>query len=329
MRIYSGLNPSSSKGIHIGNYFGAVKRFIDFQNKAECFYSIANIHSLNSVFNPEILAKSTENVFIEYLALGINPEIATFFVESDVEQVAFLQTILNNAVTVGELKRMHGYKDKLAKMVSQDSISAGLFEYPVLMASDILLFDADTVPVGEDQSQHVEICREIARTFNNRYGEVLIIPNLNIQKDTGRIIGIDGARKMSKSLGNDLPIFGSEEEIKKQIMSIKTDPTRIHPTDPGDPKKNVTFSYFELLQYNSEKLNEMKEKYIEGKIGDVEIKFTFYEFFLEYFADCRSKKRVLQKNLDHISEIRKQGKLKASEVAQKVLDRVKNAVGIA
>ena len=327
-RILSGITPSSTKGLHLGNYFGMIKPAIDFQNEGECFYFIANVHSLNLVFDPNDVKNNTMNIFTEFLAFGIDPQKTVYYVESDIPSITYLQTILNNTVTVAELSRMHGFKDKLTKDADIQSINAGLFSYPVLMAADILAFDADVIPVGEDQSQHVEICREMARTFNNRYGDVLKIPELFIKKQVARVKGIDGERKMSKSLGNDIPIFAEENVIKKQIMSIKTDPARIHPTDPGDPNKNVTFDYLELLEYDKEKLIEMKERYKKGTIGDVEIKQILYEVFLEYFKDMRSKKDELSKNQDYILELRRKGAKRANDVAEKTLQKVKLAVGL-
>ncbi len=327
-RIFSGITPSSPKGLHLGNYLGAVKPQVDLQAHGECMYFVANLHALNNVFDPSEVRKNTHNIFVEYLAFGVNPETTTFFVESDIPGIPYLQTILNNMVTISELKRMHGYKDKFQGDVNPDQIGMGLFSYPVLMAADILLFMPDVIPVGEDQSQHVEIAREMARTFNNRYGDVLKVPELSVQKNVARVPGIFGDRKMSKSLGNDIPIFGTEQEIKKQIMSIKTDPARIHPTDPGNPDKNLTFTYFDLLEYNAQKLEDMKEKYRKGKIGDVEIKSTFFNFFLEYFADFRAKKAELQRDKEQIHALRIQGAQKANVIAEKVLEEVKKAVGV-
>lgn len=327
-RILSGINPSSTKGLHLGNYFGAVKSHVEFQTQGECFYFVANNHSLNTVFNAKDVEENTLNIFTEYLAFGIDPQKTIFYIESDIPAIPYLQSILNNVVTVGELQRMHGYKDKLQKDVAQESINNGLFNYPVLMAADILAFKTDIVPVGEDQQQHIEICREMARTFNNRYGEVLKIPDLFIKKDVARVRGIDGERKMGKSLGNDIPVFGTEEEIRKQIMSITTDPARVRPTDPGDPAKNICFEYLTLLEYDALKIEEMKERYRKGTIGDVEIKKLLLEEFLNYFAPFRAKKAELIQNMDYIYELRKQGAEKANRVANEVLEEVKKAIGI-
>ena len=325
-RILSGINPSSAKGLHIGNYYGMVKPALALQNEGECFYFIANIHSLNTVFNPKEAHENTQNIFAEMLAFGLDPTKTTFFVESDVAGIPYLQTILNNAVTIAELKRMHAYKDKLAQDVDHDAISMGLFSYPVLMAADILLFDTDIVPVGEDQKQHVEICREIARTFNNRYGDILKIPDVSIQKEVARVVGIDGERKMSKSLGNDIPVFAPEDVVKKQIMSVTTDPARIHPTDPGDPAKNVAFSYLDLMAFDT---TEMKNRYREGTIGDVEIKKKLFEVFMDTFKSAREKKIELMKNEDHLIQLRNAGADRANTIAEGVLAKVIQAVGFA
>lgn len=327
-RILSGITPSSTKGLHLGNYFGAVKPHIEFQKNGECFYFIANLHALNTVFDKKTIQENTNNIFIEYLAFGLNPEKTTFYVQSDIDGIPYLQTILNNVNTVAELKRMHGYKDKLAKGVDQDNINFGLFTYPVLMAADILIFKPDVVPVGEDQTQHVEIARDMAKTFNTRYGNILKVPDLYVKSEVSRVKGIDGERKMSKSLGNDIPIFGTEEEVRKQIMSITTDTNRIHANDPGDPEKNVTFEYLKLLDFDPTKLQEMKDKYETGNIRDVEIKEELFEIFIEYFREMRSKKQEYLKNLDYIEELRYRGAEKANNVANSVLDDVKKAVGV-
>ena len=328
MRILSGINPSSTKGLHIGNYFGMVKQFVELQKTGECFFEVANLHSLNTVYSAEEVRKNTDDVFLQYLAFGIDPEKSVFFVESDVPEIPYLQTILNNVVTVAELQRMHGYKDKLAKEADPGELSAGLFEYPVLMAADILLFDVDMVPVGEDQKQHVEITREIARTFNNRYGDILKIPEVKIQKATARIVGTDGQRKMSKSLSNDLSIFVDEKEIYKQIMGITTDPARIRPTDPGDPTKNICFSYLRLLDFDAKILSKYEEKYRNGTVGDVEIKKVLYETFMTYFKPLRERKVELASDPTKLREYRELGTHKAHTVASVTIQTVKNACGL-
>jgi tryptophanyl-tRNA synthetase len=182
--------------------------------------------------------------------------------------------------------------------------------------------------VGEDQMQHVEITREIARTFNNRYGNVLKIPEVTVEKQTARIVGVDGQRKMSKSLGNDLPIFAEESEIRSKIMSITTDPSRIRPTDPGDPEKNVCFSYLRLLDFDKKSLLEHEDRYRNGTIGDVEIKKILFETFMQYFKPFRDKKVELSSDISSINTLRKTGSAKANIVAHAQMVRIKRACGL-
>jgi len=327
-RILSGITPSSTSGLHLGNYLGAVKRFVEFQREHECFFFVANLHALNTVFDPTLASGNARNIFVEYLAFGIDPTKTTFYIESDIPEITYLQTILNNCVTVAQMQRMHGYKDKMAKEADQGTINVGLFNYPILMAADIMLFDADIVPVGEDQSQHVEVCREIGRTFNNRYGNILKIPELSIQKETARVIGTDGVRKMSKSLGNDLPVFADEKHIYKQIMSITTDPARIKPTDPGDPAKNIGFSYLRLLSHPEAEVSALEERYRAGTVGDVEIKKLIYEVFMSYMKPFRTRKVELESDPSTINRLREQGAIRARVIATASLARIREAVGV-
>ncbi|MEI7653395.1 MAG: tryptophan--tRNA ligase [bacterium] len=327
-RILSGITPSSTSGLHLGNYLGAVKRFVEFQREHECFFFVANLHALNTVHDPKVAQENSRNIFLEYLAFGIDPTKTTFYIESDIPEITYLQTILNNCVTVAEMQRMHGYKDKMAKEADQGTINVGLFNYPILMAADIMLFDADIVPVGEDQSQHVEVCREIGRTFNNRYGSILKIPELSIQRETARVIGTDGVRKMSKSLGNDLPVFADEKHIYKQIMGITTDPARIKPTDAGDPAKNIGFSYLRLLDHPEAEVSTLEARYRSGTVGDVEIKKLIYEVFMTYMKPFRTRKVELESDPSTIDRLREQGAQRARVIATASLARIREAVGV-
>lgn len=329
--IVSGITPSSAKGLHLGNYLGAVKSHVEFQDKVkQAFYFVADYHSLNTVFDPEQVRANVLNIYMDFLAFGLEPERENilFFVESGVPEVTELNNILNNVVTMAELKRMHGYKDKFSKGVSEDSINHGLFNYPVLMAADILIFNADIVPVGEDQKQHVEIAREIARSFNTRYGDVLTIPDVFIKKESAKVIGTDGEKKMSKSLGNDISVFADEKEIKTQIFGVKTDPARIHPDDPGDPAKNPIFSYMKLMDYDSKRREEFEARYKEGTVGDVEIKKAFFEFYLDYFKKMRARRAEYEKNVEDIKKLIKENNEEARKIASKTIKKVRIAVGL-
>lgn len=328
MKILSGITPSSSKGLHLGNYLGAVKSHVEFQQKGECFYFIADYHALNTVFDAKALRKNIFETYLDYLALGIDVEKTTFFIESHVTTIFELTEILNNVVSFSEMQRMHAFKDKLADANSGvDSINMGLFTYPILMAADILLFEPDIIPVGEDQSQHVEIARDIAKSFNNRYGQVLKVPDLFIKKEAARVVGTDGERKMSKSLGNDITLFANEDTIKKQIMGAKTDPNRIHKNDPGDPEKNVIFSYMKLMDFDETKRIEFEERYKSGNIGDVEIKDAFFQHFLEYFRPFREKRNELSQNNDYVVNLIKKNAQKANTVANRTIEKVRESIG--
>ena len=217
MRILSGIQPSGT--IHIGNYFGMIKKMIESQDKGELFAFIASYHALTSVKEKEVLQKNIFDVAVNFLSLGMDPEKSTFWVQSDVPEVLELYWILSNHTPMGLLERAHSYKDKTARGIASNH---GLLSYPVLMAADILLFDSNIVPVGKDQIQHVEIARDIANTFNNTYGNILVMPESKIDTDVATVPGTDGA-KMSKSYGNTIDMFGSKKTIKKQVMKITTD----------------------------------------------------------------------------------------------------------
>jgi tryptophanyl-tRNA synthetase len=324
----SGINPSSAAGLHLGNYFGAVKPQVEFQAEANCYYFVANLHALNSVFDGEQVRQNTENVFIEYLALGIDPDETVFYVESDIQTIPYLQTILNNLVSVAEIKRMHAYKDKMQDDTGANQINMGLFSYAILMAADILIMRPDIIPVGEDQKQHVELARTIAKRFNKRYGNLMKIPKVEIRKEAARVRGTDGERKMSKSIGNDISVFADEKTVRQQIFSITTDPNRIHPSDPGDPSKNPAFDYLQLLEYDQVEINDMKDKYRQGGIKDVTIKQMLFDTFMDYFSAARRKKQELIEDRDFVSQLRKQGAQKASQTALETFSDVKQSVGI-
>lgn len=327
-RILSGVAPSSSKGLHLGNYLGAVKQHVDFQKNGECFYFIADYHALNTVYDAAEFRSNIRNIFLDYLALGIDTDKTVFFVESHVREIFELTEILNNLTTVSQMMRMHAYKDKLQdESTSQESINVGLFTYPILMAADILIFEPDIVPVGEDQKQHVEVARDIAQAFNNRYGDLLKVPDVFIKKSVGRLPGTDGDRKMSKSLGNIISMFADEATLKKQIMGIVTDPNRIHKDDPGDPAKNVTFTYMRELGFDADKQTDFEARYREGKVGDVEIKQAFFEHYLDYFKPMRERREQLAKEDDIVENLMRKGAETANAVAHQTMDKVREGIG--
>lgn len=328
-KVLSGITPSGSK-LHIGNFFGAIKPQIELQEKIdETFYFMADLHALTTVQDKQVLEENIEAVILDYLALGLDPEKSVFFRQSDIPAHSQLAVVLANFVSFGQMKRMHAFKDKLQKGFSQESVNMGLFNYPILMAADILLYKPDGVPVGEDQRQHIEITRDIADKFNKAYkSEIFPLPEPLISKNSGRIIGTDGERKMSKSLGNVIGIFGEVEVIKKQIMSCFTDPNRKKATDLGKVEGNPVFVFHDLLNDDKKEVEDLKSRYRAGKVGDVEVKERLFEAHQRMFGAARKKRKELVNDLGLVKQILKTGASKASLVAEKTLDEVYEAIGI-
>ncbi len=318
MRILSGIQPSGS--LHIGNYFGMMKPMIESQENNELFCFIANLHALTTVPDGPTLKKYTLEAVIDFLALGIDPQKSVFWVQSDLPEINELTWYLSNFTPIGLLQRAHSYKDKTAKGIAPNT---GLFTYPVLMAADILGPQAEKVPVGKDQKQHVEIARDIALKFNNVYGEIFTLPEPVISKEVAVVPGIDG-QKMSKSYDNFIEIFGDEKNIKKKIMSIKTDSAALE--DPKDPDKCAVFALYKLLA-NEEQLKSMREKYLAGGYGYGTAKKELAELMHNYFAPSAEKRQALLKDQNYIQDILAEGAKKARLVIGETLEKVRSAVG--
>jgi tryptophanyl-tRNA synthetase len=329
-RILSGITPSGS-ALHIGNYFGMVKPSIDLQNNAEyqTYYFIADLHALTTIQSKETLENNIRSVVIDYLSLGLDPEKAVFFRQSQVHAHSELAVILANFIGYGQMKRMHAFKDKLQKGATVDSINMGLFNYPILMTADILLYKPYGVPVGEDQRQHVELTRDIAEHFNKTLNaEVFPLPEPLISKDTGKIVGTDGERKMSKSIGNIIGIFEDEAAIKKQIMSSYTDPNRKKATDPGEVEGNPVFMYHDLINDDIKEVDDLKNRYRSGSVGDVEVKEKLLAAHQKLFTSAKKKRQELQANPQLVDEILANGAKKAAAFADQTLVEVQQALGL-
>lgn len=319
MRSLSGIQPSGI--LHIGNYFGAIKQFVDFQDKYEGFYFLANYHALTSSPDGETLKKNTINALLDYLALGLNPEKSVIFLQSDVPEHTELAWIFANVTPMGLLERAHSYKDKTAKGIKPN---VGLFTYPVLMAADILMYEPDIVPVGKDQKQHLEITRDIAIKFNETYGkEVFKLPQEKIVENLAVVPGVDGD-KMSKSYGNVINMFIPKKEIKKQIMSIVTDSTPLE--EPKNPDNNITKLY--ALFSTEKEVEEMRQKFLAGNYGYGHGKNELFDKFMDYFTPFREKREQLEKNMDYVYAILKDGALKARSVASKKMEEVRSVAGL-
>jgi tryptophanyl-tRNA synthetase len=319
MRILSGIQPSGI--LHIGNFLGMIRPMVRSQEKGELFCFIANMHSLTSVFDRTKILDYTNNALLDLLALGIDPERSTLWVQSDVPEVAELTWYLNNVTPVGLLERCHSYKDKVAKGIAAMN---GLFSYPVLMAADILLYQSNIVPVGKDQKQHVEVTRDIAIKFNATYGEAFTIPEPQIQETVAVIPGVDG-QKMSKSYGNTIDIFAPEKEMRKKIMSIITDPTPFEA--PKDPEKSVIYAIYRLFA-SEEKALDIEGKFKKGGYGYGDAKKELFSVLWEYFLPYRSKRDQLAANPDYVRDIRKKGADKARAIGVVTLDKVRSIVGM-
>lgn len=319
MRCLSGIKPTGI--LHIGNYFGAISQYLELQEETEGFYFIADYHTLNIHPKPGELTSNTYDIFIDYLALGLNPEKSVIFLQSDIPEVTELTFILSNVTPMALLQRAHAYKDKTDK---GEAVNHGLFSYPVLMAADILLYDTDIVPVGQDQKQHVEFARDIAIKFNQQYGEILKLPEPRILETVAVVPGIDG-RKMSKSYENTIEMFASEKDLKKQIMSIVTDSTPLE--EPKNPDTCNVFALYKLFVDKSA-LEEMRKNYLSGGYGYGHAKKALLEAVLEYFKPYRQKRDELKNNMDYVAKLLKEGSMKAREYAINKMKQVKKAVGL-
>ena len=319
MRILSGIQPSGA--LHIGNYFGMMRPAIALQKEGETFYFIAEYHALTSLRDPKQLRENSRRVALDFLACGLDPEKGALFRQTDVPQVTELAWILSTVAPMGLLERAHSYKDKLARGIAP---MVGLFSYPILMAADILIYDSDIVPVGKDQKQHIEITRDLAVKFNETYGQVFKLPEPRIQAATAVVPGIDG-QKMSKSYGNNIDIFGEEKETRKRVMSIVTDSTAVEA--PKNPLKSTIFHLYSLVA-SKEEIEGMRERFEKGGTGYGEFKKELFEKLMQYFAPMRKRRAELLADQSYIDNILAQGAERANEVADQVMVRVRNAVGL-
>ncbi|MDD2699021.1 MAG: tryptophan--tRNA ligase [Arcobacteraceae bacterium] len=319
MRILSGIQPSGI--IHIGNYFGMIKKMIESQDDGELFAFIASYHALTSVKDSEFLKRNTFEAAVNFLALGMDPQKSTFWVQSDVPEVLELYWILSNHTPMGLLERAHSYKDKTARGLPTNH---GLFSYPVLMAADILLFDSNIVPVGKDQIQHVEMTRDIAQSFNNHYGEILVIPEAKVDNEVATVPGTDGA-KMSKSYGNTIDMFGAPKVIKKQVMGIVTDST-----DLNEPKEweNCNIYAISKLFMSNDELLDLQKRYATPGEGYGHFKLTLLDKINSYFEPYGQKREELLNNPEMVKDILSDGAKKARVIASEKMRVIKDAVGL-
>jgi tryptophanyl-tRNA synthetase len=319
MRALSGIQPTGR--FHWGNYFGAIRQYIALQDNEQAFYFIADLHALTTVRDPKLLAEYTHDAAVELLALGLDPNRATLFRQSDIPEVTELTWLLMTVTQMHLLDKGHAYKDKKAKGLPAD---AGLFTYPVLMAADILLYDSDVVPVGADQVQHIEMTRDIATRFNSIYGEVLTLPKAHVVEATGKVPGVDG-EKMSKSYDNAIEVFEDPKKLRKKIMSIQTDSQPVEA--PKDPGTSSIFALYQLFA-TTEQQDKLAQRYRAGGMGYGEAKQALYDASIAYFAEARERHAELSANPARVNEILAAGAEKARKKGREVLKRVREAAGL-
>jgi tryptophanyl-tRNA synthetase len=320
MRILSGIQPSGT--LHIGNYFGMMRPAIELQARGEAFYFIADYHSMTSLTDAAQRRQNTLDVALDFLACGLDPKKSVFYRQSDLPEVCELMWILGTLTPMGLLERAHSYKDKTAKGISPNF---GLFAYPVLMAADILMYDANLVPVGRDQKQHVEMTRDIAIKFNQTYGETFVIPEPEIRAEVATVPGLDG-QKMSKSYGNTVEIFGDEKSIRKKIMGIKMDSRT--PAEPKpDADQNLAIQLLKLVA-PADVSADFENRLRAGGLGYGDLKKALFEHYWNHFAPYRARRAELAANLDYVNQVLADGAQRAKAVGGAVVQRARKACGL-
>lgn len=319
LRILSGVQPSGK--LHLGNYFGAIKQHVALQYEGPCFYFIANYHAMTTIQNADTLRDFTRDVALDYLALGLDPDKAVFFRQSDVPEVTELTWIFSTVTNLGLLERAVSYKEKVDKGIEA---SVGLFTYPMLMAADILIYRSNLVPVGKDQVQHLEMTQDIAGKFNRTYAEIFPIPQPRVEERTAKVPGVDG-QKMSKSYGNTIEIFAEGKPLEKTVMSIKTDSTPMG--QPLNPDTCTVFALYSQFATDVER-EALAADYRGGKIGYGHAKKLLRTKIDEFFAPARAKRKELVQRPDFVEDVLRTGAQRARAEAEQTMDLVRKAVGL-
>lgn len=320
MRVLSGIQPTGR--FHWGNYFGAIRQYIDLQESGDSYYFIANLHALTTIREPAALVQNTLDAALDLLALGLDPAKATLFVQSDVPEVTELTWLLMSITPMGLLERCVSYKDKVSKGLAAD---AGLFTYPVLMAADILIYDSEIVPVGADQIQHIEVARDLAGSFNHLYGQTFVLPKFKILESSAKVPGTDG-EKMSKSYNNTIEIFEEPKAMRKKVMRIATDSRPMEQPKPGFEEDHL-FQLFSLFATEAQR-TDMAALYQRGGFGYGQVKSALADVAEQYFAPFRERRAALAADLPRVKEILADGARRARKKAAEVLRRAQVACGV-
>jgi tryptophanyl-tRNA synthetase len=322
-RILTGHRPTGPR--HIGHLVGTLENWSRLQESYECFFLIADLHVLTTEYEgPERIQSNINDVLIDWLASGIDPERSVIVLQSAIPAHAQLALLFSMLVTVARLSRVPTYKEQVQQLNLNPSL--GLLSYPVLQSADILVYKANTVPVGEDQLPHLELAREIARRFNLLYGDTFPEPN-DLLSSTPRLPGIDN-RAMHTSYGNTISLMDSPEETQRKVMKMYTDPTRIHATDPGHVEGNPVFDYLDVFDPDHSEVEELKQSYRLGTVGDIAVKRRLAKVLNEYLDPLRQRRMEIQKHHDDLSDILKEGTERARPVAEATLEEVKRKMGL-
>lgn len=328
--ILTGDRPTGK--LHLGHYTGSLKNRVALQNSGlyDMFVMIADQQALtDNAKDPQKIINSVMEVTLDYLSVGLDPDKTNIFIQSQIPELAELTAYYLNLVTVARLNRNPTVKDEIKQKGFGEGIPAGFFVYPVSQAADITAFKADLVPVGNDQKPMIEQTREIVRSFNNTYGEVLVEPEgMYPEGVEGRMPGIDGKAKMSKSLGNAIYLSDDSETVKKKVMSMYTDPNHIRVEDPGCVENNTVFTYLDAFYKDKEHLEELKAHYRRGGLGDVKLKRLLIDVLEEELAPIRARRKELEENKEYLYEVLRKGSERAREVAAGTLKEVREAMGI-
>jgi tryptophanyl-tRNA synthetase len=321
-RVLSGIQPSGT--IHIGNYFGAIENWVRLIPDYDCFFTIVDYHAITQSYEPSLMQKRIWEAALDNIAAGLDPARCTIFVQSHVPEHTELCWLLNCVTPTGELGRMTQFKEKSER--EPENVTAGLLNYPILQAADILIYKADAVPVGEDQAQHLELTREIARRFNNRFGDYFPEPRTLLGRGS-RILGIDGEAKMSKSLNNAIGVAEDPDAIWEKLRPAKTDVARKRRRDPGHPDRCNIFSYHKLVTPDLE-IQEIIAGCTSAGIGCIDCKRIFFGNLMRVLGPIREKRRELERKPEFVREALKEGARKARSAARETLDGAKRLMGL-
>jgi tryptophanyl-tRNA synthetase len=325
-RVVSGMRPTGR--LHLGHLVGALNHWVELQRQFDCFYFVADWHALTSDFadTSQVTSYAYDNV-ADWIGVGLDPEKSTFFIQSLVPEHAELYLLLSMVVPVPWLERVPTYREQQDNLKDKDLSSIGFLGYPLLQTADVTMYDATTVPVGDDQVAHLELGREVVRRFNNFFGDVLVEPRPRLTRFS-RLPGLDGDKKMSKSLGNTIHLSDSSDEVKKKVMRMYTDPKRVRADIPGTVEGNPVFVYHDAFNPNAAEVDDLKARYRAGTVGDVEVKTRLADALNAHLDPIRARRAAVLAKPDHLRDILFEGSTRARAVAAKTMARVRDAMKI-